>query len=521
VQTGRMAHDDAERNLAALERDAHAGHSLQHGTGADWTPAEVHEFIRQARTALKGHQQAQKRTKPPKVTKDTPPKATPAKEPPGAKKPVSTPDAKTVLDIPAQIGKESRVISSSNATAHQLGVKDIATRFAVVEAGDVIHSLDRRYPQELQPRLERQPGSTDLATETTVSRILGNLDFESLTESRQASLGAPLVEKRGYSISGTGRLEALKRLYQRGGDAAQAYKQFLQDEAQRFGLDADAIGRMRAPVLVRAITTKMDSQQLAAFADEANQRETQAPGPISIAVQDSKRLTPDVLSLMQPNEDGTVDLLGSLNRSFREAVLRQVIPASEHGSVLAQGQWTADGAARLRRAVFARAYGNTPALERLVSSESPERKNLGSALLSAAPAFTRLRGEIEAGHLHDRQITGDLMQAVNKLVALSAQGETVANWVAQSALFDEGLSPLAKDLVQVLDRPLFKRSAQRMTELMHTYIEGVEALGDPRQAGMFGAATVPSPAAILSESLQRVEAGDGGKQSHLFGPRAA
>ena len=117
-----------------------------------------------------------------------------------------------------------------------------------------------------------------------------------------------------------------------------------------------------------------------------------------------------------------VDLLSRANEPFRQAVLGQVIPPSEHGSVLTQGQWTADGVARLRRMVFARAYGNTPALERLSGSEQTERRNLSNALLAAAPAFTRLQTTMDQGHLHPRSLTPDLMAATNKLVALSAQG---------------------------------------------------------------------------------------------------
>jgi hypothetical protein len=225
--------------------------------------------------------------------------------------------------------------------------------------------------------------------------------------------------------------------------------------------------------------------------------------------------------MLQTNEEGVVDLLSRGNADFREAVLQQVIPPSEHGAVLTSGQWSADGAARLRRMVFARAYGNTPALERLVGSGEPERRNLGNALLSTAPAFTRLQGLTESGSVHPRRIEGDLMSAVNKLVTLSQQGESVQNWLNQTALFDEGLSPLAKDLVQILDTNRFKRSAKAVGDLLHTYIEGVQALGDPRQASMFSTDRPPSAAAILAESLARVEAGDSAKQSTLFERLAA
>jgi hypothetical protein len=57
--------------------------------------------------------------------------------------------------------------------------------------------------------------------------------------------------------------------------------------------------------------------------------------------------------------------------------------------------------------------------------------------------------------------------------------------------------------------------------LLHTYVEGVQALGDPGQLGMFGAQAVPSAAAILQESVTRVEGGESAHQDSLFGRLAA
>jgi hypothetical protein len=522
VQEGSLTHEEAHANLDHLERRAHAGHGMDHGGGHSWDASEVHTFIGHARGALAAHQQHERREARQKrpAKRETKPAPAQQEQTPTEAKPPAQGEPSTLPGL-GELGKVSRVITASNSVAQSLGRRDVETRFALVEAKDLIHSFDPRYPQELQPRLERQPGKIDPATEQTVNRLLANMDFESLTSSRQASLGAPIIDPDKHSISGTGRIEAMKRMYQTGSQTGKDYKAFLQGQADELGLDPKRIASMQQPVLTRVITSPLTKNQLAAFADEANQRETQAPGPISTAMTDSKKLTPDILSLLESNDDGEVDLLSRANAPFREAVLRDVIPPSEHGAILAQGQWTADGAARLRRAIFAKAYGNTPALERLVGSEAPERRNLANALLSAAPAFTRLQGATDAGSVHPRNLQPDLVEAVNKLVTLSQQGETVANWLNQTALFDEGLSPLAKDLVQVLDQNRYKRSAKAVTELLHTYIEGVHALGDPRQAAMFSTQTPPSSAAILAESLARVEAGDSATQRTLFERKAA
>ena len=213
------------------------------------------------------------------------------------------------------VGATSRVITASNNVARDLGRKDIETRFVVVEAPALIHSFDPRYPQALQPRLERRPGVVDPATEQTVNRLLANMDLESLTTSRQASQGAPIIDDAKHSISGSGRIEALKRMHRTGGQQAADYKQFLIDEADSLGLDARKIQAMQQPVLTRVITTPLSQDQLAAFADEANQRETQAPGPISVAVGDAKRLTPEVLGLLnRPTKAWSISSVGLMSR---------------------------------------------------------------------------------------------------------------------------------------------------------------------------------------------------------------
>src|SRR5215813_6247934 len=61
VQEGTLTHDEAEANLAHLERRAHAGHHLEHGTGAAWTPEDTHQFIAHARGRLAEHKAGQER----------------------------------------------------------------------------------------------------------------------------------------------------------------------------------------------------------------------------------------------------------------------------------------------------------------------------------------------------------------------------------------------------------------------------------------------------------------------------
>src|SRR5262245_42265184 len=61
VQEGTLSHAEAEANLAHLERRAHAGHHLEHGTGAAWTPEDTQQFMAHARGRLAEHKAGQER----------------------------------------------------------------------------------------------------------------------------------------------------------------------------------------------------------------------------------------------------------------------------------------------------------------------------------------------------------------------------------------------------------------------------------------------------------------------------
>lgn len=62
VKEGTMSHEEAEANVAHLERRAHAGHGLEHGHGPAWEAHHLHEFVGHARSQLLQHktEQAQK-----------------------------------------------------------------------------------------------------------------------------------------------------------------------------------------------------------------------------------------------------------------------------------------------------------------------------------------------------------------------------------------------------------------------------------------------------------------------------
>lgn len=61
VREGTLTHEEAEANVAHLERRAQRGQGLEHGHGPAWTHEHLKEFVEHARGGLKEHRQEQHR----------------------------------------------------------------------------------------------------------------------------------------------------------------------------------------------------------------------------------------------------------------------------------------------------------------------------------------------------------------------------------------------------------------------------------------------------------------------------
>lgn len=80
-------------------------------------------------------------------------------------------------------------------------------------------------------------------------------------------MGAPLLALDGKTIiAGNGRSMAIRQAYQDGG--AEGYRQFLKDNANRFGIDSAQLDSIENPVLVRRLTSPVDIDQVAINSNE-------------------------------------------------------------------------------------------------------------------------------------------------------------------------------------------------------------------------------------------------------------
>lgn len=386
-------------------------------------------------------------------------------------------------------GKESAAVTERGKT--------IATQFVAVEADALITSHDNAlkpnpaFPQELQPRDRARA-----ASEAQISKIENAINPELLAESPKASDGAPIIGADKVVESGNARTIALRRAYETG--KADGYRAWLIENAGRFGLDAKKLGKLKQPVLVRVGRGRYDRAE---FARQANESAVAQMSVTEIAKADAARM-PDLQGLVT-NEDGSINPMqsGPFIRSF----LSSAVSPSEHGAMMAaDGSLSQQGLQRIRNAVFAKAYGDSELVAMMAESTDANVKNVLGGMLRAAPSVARLKELIDAGARFPRDITTDLGQAVQLFSQLRRDGMKVEQYLSQHGLFDSGPSPEVRSLLVGLEENA--RAPKRIAEMIGGYVDAVDRLGDPRQAGMFGDTPPPSGPDLVNSAIEAVRA---------------
>lgn len=382
-------------------------------------------------------------------------------------------------------------------------------QYALMEAGDLQTSHDENlranpaYPPELQPR-----DRSRAASEVQISGIVQKLDPARLGLSADAATGAPIVGADGLVESGNARTIALKRSYQANGQKAEDYKTFLQDNAAQFGLDPANIMGMQKPVLVRVRATPVNRAE---FARQANASTVARMSSVEQARSDSARM--DVMDDLNPDDNGDF----TTSRDFIRRFMAKV-PQTEVGEMVdGDGKLSPAGYARMRNAILAKAYGDSPVLLRMTESLDDNMRNVSKALMQVAPQVAKIRASIHEGHLHDADITPDLLGAVEELSRIKDKGKTVKEYLAQAGMFGDKLTPEGNEMLQFLDENI--RRPRQMAEFILRYTEALEAMGNPGQADIFGDNTAPTKGELLTaakreqNAIQEPVVGEGRNQA--------
>lgn len=374
----------------------------------------------------------------------------------------------------------------------------VDAEFALVDAAELVTSHDTnlrqdpRYPQELQPR-ERDRA----ASEMQIGSIVQRLDPARLGSSADAANGAPIVGADGLVESGNARTIALKRTYEANGAKAAEYRAWLRDNAASFGLDPAAIESVRQPVLVRLRRTPVDRAE---FARQANASTVAQMSPSEQARSDAKRI--DTMEDLQADESG--DFSGPASRPFVRRFLAKLPVTEQAGMIDSAGNLSTAGNARIRNAVLARAYGDSPVLQRMVESMDDNLRNVSKALIQAAPRVASMREAVQAGARFDADITPALMEAVEELSRIKDAGRSVQDALAQAGLLGDQFSPDVREILAFLAENM--RRPKKMAEFIEAYMAALDEAGNPAQDGLFGAPEAPSTAALLDAAKRSANA---------------
>jgi hypothetical protein len=364
----------------------------------------------------------------------------------------------------------------------------------VITSHNLAGNENPQYPPGLQNR-----DRSRIASEAQIREIARQPDAKRLAASYLSSEGAPVYAKIGdrrVILSGNGRTEALRLAYQQG--TAENYRAGLPDELKAVGLDPKSLEGMQEPILARAISGEVPLEK---FARESNEPSAAARAASEVARSDASRLTGPVMESFQSSENG--EILTAANRDFVRAFFDQLIPPTERGQFMqSDGTISQAGLNRIRNAVFAKAYGDTGALEKLAESPDSNIRNITAGMVRAAPDFARLTEGIAAGDRHDLSIASDIAAAARKLSALREEGNQVADYLAQGELFAPELTPEARELLRVFAQ--HSRSAARIGEFLQDYVRTVDALGSPKQEALFGA-RIPTKLEILTAAAETAE----------------
>lgn len=415
---------------------------------------------------------------------------------------VTTATGKVIQEEDIESNGPAIAFGRANNVKTAKGTK-IATVFALVEADDLIASHDAmggknpKFPQELQPRDRGRESS-----QAWVQKVAANIDPESLGRTGRADSGAPIVGDDLVVESGNGRTMAIQLAYER--DSAGEYRDWLIDESEYFGFTPEQVKAMKKPVLVRVRKTAIDR---AAFAVEANQSDMLSFTATERAKSDAKRIDENLIQLFLPSEDG--DLLAGSNQKFIQGFLKSLGEAEAAQYITKEGKPTQALVARIKAAVFKKAYNDDRLLEMVADQTKPDLQNMLNALSVAAPKFIESQAVSRANteelsssivdgieQAIDQRVVNAIVDAANVVMTAKNNNQDVAEFVKQQGLFGdmpEGVPELAVFIAQN------SRSAKKMSVFFKAMADYLEKQAiDSQNHGLFGE---PEPV-LLSDVIQ-------------------
>lgn len=197
---------------------------------------------------------------------------------------------------------------------------------------------------------------------------------------------------RVHAVAGNGRLAGLTEAFERG--TASQYVSDMMADHQQTGINPEAVGDLKRPVLVRFMPSE---KVTTGFIDRSNQSAVLELSGSERAVQDASKLTSDKLKAYQFDENGE-PTRATLDRFVKDVGE----PSAIGGLIDGEGKPTEAAKTRVMSALFYRAYRD-PELTSLMSVETDKQgmKRVLNAMAAFAPHVIRIRemsgGAIDLG----------------------------------------------------------------------------------------------------------------------------
>jgi hypothetical protein len=423
----------------------------------------------------------------------------PPQAPPGEAGQLQRPPPKRPGRIPPMVtGKQGKARTEAGSEANVV--------YSLIEAEDVVASHTTQFQPDsrfwLREGQVRDRSAANLRRQAEI--IDTQMDPSRLGEWSTTNEGAPIVDPYGHVVGGSGRVIGIKRHYRRG---APVYRQWLEANAEQFGLRKADVQAMREPILVRRARFTKSADQIR-FAQETDIPSTATRRPSERAQADANQVTPETLGMYVPASD----LNSASNRAFVRRYFSDIgtSPAELNELFTAEGELTQAGLARVRSGLLQAAYEDPNLVAALMEATEETGLNILNAALDSAPRLARLRQQVRAGNLADVDIGPQVAEAIRHYRAMLQQGRSVEDYLAQRGLgITEGevVGPEAQELMRFFDRN--PRSRKRISEALDHYAALAERTAAPGQQPMFEGQTAPTKQGILQQAIRRAEEGGG------------
>ena len=396
-------------------------------------------------------------------------------------------------------GKETNVYTDSG--------KALPVQYRVVSADDLIAShmaddmtVNPGYPSALQPRDRER-----VMMRQQVDGMAGTLRPEDLGEGRNLNQGAPLIRSDGVVLNGNGRTIAIRRAQK--GERGAAYRDYIMQNAETFGLKKEDVAGVENPVLVREVQGDISAEMMQDIVGSTTGGSRM--GASENAQQDAGKVTYGMMDAYVPNDKG--DITSAANRRFVAGILHKLVGKDEMNAYLDKdGHVNADGIQRVKRALFALAYGDDELVAKMSESSDDDIRNVSNGLMTAAPLMARL--PVKKGALYVKELQDAIGAAVKQLDTLRRSGESVKDYLSAQALFSEHED--SNEMRLILDfLDANKRSGKRIATFFSRVARTIDGMEEKSANDLFETVQ-PS----LMEVLEGAKAyAENGGQEGLFG----